>query len=278
MSQRQPTGLGPFWGALWRSLSRMLLMVCLALLGLQLYFGTRIAAMAFVAPQSTAFERSEIWRLLHQDKAFHWSQSWRDYPDISRQLKRAVLVSEDDGFANHDGFDWDALKKAWDKNNKVQARADKAGISAPITIFGSTNSTPATNPSAKTKKTSNPKVVGGSTITQQLAKNLFLSGERTLLRKSQEFIITATLEACLSKERILEIYLNSVELGEGIFGAQAGAQAYFQKNANQLSAYESARLAVMLPRPKYFEKLGQSEYLANRASVIVSRMEEANLP
>ena len=123
-----------------------------------------------------------------------------------------------------------------------------------------------------------PKIVGGSTITQQLAKNLLLSGERTLLRKGQEFVLTFALEMMLCKERILEIYLNSVEWGEGVFGAEAAARHYYRKSASQLSAYEAARLAVMLPRPKYFEKLPNSGYLASRASTIVARMRDAELP
>lgn len=119
---------------------------------------------------------------------------------------------------------------------------------------------------------------GGSTITQQLAKNLFLSGERTLLRKGQELVLTLLLEALLSKERILEIYLNSVEWGEGIFGAEAAAQHYYRKPAARLSAYEAARLAVMLPRPKYFETRPASGYLASRAGTIVARMGGVELP
>ncbi|RYF43087.1 MAG: monofunctional biosynthetic peptidoglycan transglycosylase, partial [Comamonadaceae bacterium] len=110
-----------------------------------------------------------------------------------------------------------------------------------------------------------PKIVGGSTITQQLAKNLLLSGERNLLRKGQELALTMVLEQMLSKQRILEIYLNNVEWGEGVFGAEAAAQHYYRKSAARLTAYESARLAVMLPRPRYFEKLPNSGYLASRA-------------
>jgi monofunctional biosynthetic peptidoglycan transglycosylase len=111
-----------------------------------------------------------------------------------------------------------------------------------------------------------------------LAKNLFLSGERTLLRKGQELVLTVVLEQLLSKERILEIYLNSVEWGEGVFGAEAAAQHYFRKPAAQLNAWESARLAVMLPRPRYFEKLPNSGYLANRAGIILGRMASTQLP
>ena len=121
-------------------------------------------------------------------------------------------------------------------------------------------------------------MVGGSTITQQLAKNLFLSGERNFLRKGQELVITLALETFLSKQRILEIYLNHVEWGKGVFGAQAAAQHYFSKPAAQLNSWESARLAVMLPRPKYFEKLPQSPYVAERAQVIQGRMASAVLP
>ena len=113
---------------------------------------------------------------------------------------------------------------------------------------------------------------------QQLAKNLFLSGERTLLRKGQELVITLMLEKLLSKERILEIYLNSVEWGEGVFGAEAAAQHYYRKSAAKLSAYEAARLAVMLPRPKYFETRPNSGYLSSRANTIVARMSGVELP
>jgi monofunctional biosynthetic peptidoglycan transglycosylase len=122
------------------------------------------------------------------------------------------------------------------------------------------------------------KIVGGSTITQQLAKNLFLSGERTLLRKGQELVLTLLLETLLDKQRILEIYLNSVEWGEGIFGAEAAAQHYFRKPAARLSPYEAARLAVMLPRPRYFETRPNSDYLATRANAIVARMGSVDLP
>jgi monofunctional glycosyltransferase len=230
----------------------------LALLVLQLYFVGRIALMTVVAPQSTAFERSEAWRIVTEKGRLPWSQQWMPYAQISDSLKRAVIASEDDGFSNHDGVDWDALEKAWAKNAKAEQRAEQRK-----------SATTAPKP---------PKVVGGSTITQQLAKNLFLSGERTLVRKGQEFVLTLLLEHCLSKQRILEIYLNSVEWGEGVFGAEAAAQHYFRKSAAKLTAFEAARLAVMLPRPKYFEKLPNSAYLTGRAGVITGRMGDAQLP
>jgi len=236
----------------------------LAVAALQVFFVARIASMAVLAPQSTTFERSEAWRLATEKGTLRWRQQWVDYGQISDHLKRAVIASEDDGFSNHDGVDWDALEKAWAKNAKAEQRA-----------AGRKPSPNATQGPAVLRP---PKVVGGSTITQQLAKNLFLSGERTLLRKGQEFVLTFALEACLSKRRILEIYLNHVEWGEGVFGAEAAAQHYFRKPAAKLTAFEAARLAVMLPRPKYFEKLPNSAYLSGRAGVIAGRMGDAQLP
>ena len=253
-----------------KPLLRWLGLVLVAVLALQLFFVARIAAMAVVDPESTAFERSEAWRLLVEGgpstvlrTGLRWHQQWVAYPQISDHLKRAVIASEDDGFSNHEGVDWEALEKAWQKNARADAQATKkAGAAA-----------------AKGRPlTRAPKVIGGSTITQQLAKNLFLSGERTLLRKGQELVLTVLLEGLLSKQRILEIYLNSVEWGEGVFGAEAAAQRYFRKPAARLSAYEAARLAVMLPRPKFFEKLPNSSYIAGRANVIVNRLGDAELP
>jgi monofunctional glycosyltransferase len=242
-----------------RGLLRWLALVAVATLLLQLFFVGRIALMATVNPQSTAFERSEAWRIFNDKGRLPWRQQWVDYKQISDHLKRAVIASEDDGFSNHDGVDWDALEKAWQKNAKAEAQAaNKAAIGV------------------KTVKP--PKVVGGSTITQQLAKNLLLSGERTLPRKGQELVLTYLLEMLLDKERILTLYLNHVEWGEGVFGAEAAAQHYFRKPAAKLTPLEAARLAVMLPRPKYFEKLPNSTYLAERSAVIATRLWRAELP
>jgi monofunctional biosynthetic peptidoglycan transglycosylase len=248
----------------------------LAAVALQLYFVGRIALMASWAPQSTAFQRSEAWRIAHDKNELRWRQQWVDYSNISDHLKRAVIASEDDSFSNHDGIDWDALEKAREKNAKAEKKAEssKAASSKPAT--NSAAKSTAAAPTAAGARP--PKIVGGSTITQQLAKNLFLSGERTLFRKGQEFVLTFMLEALLTKQRILEIYLNSVEWGEGVFGAEAAAQHYFRKPAAKLSTYEAARLAVMLPRPKYFEKLPNSAYLANRASTIAARIGSAHAP
>lgn len=245
-----------------KALLRWLALLAVALVALQLFFLARIATMAVVAPQSTSFQRSEAWRIANEKGSLRWRQQWVPYSQMSDNLKRAVIASEDDGFTNHEGVDWDALEKAWEKNAKAE---QKAAAQKPPVKPGK----PAPKP---------PKIVGGSTITQQLAKNLFLSGERTLVRKGQEFLLTLMLEHLLSKQRILEIYLNSVEWGEGVFGAEAAAQHYFHKPASQLGSFEAARLAVMLPRPRYYEKLPNSGYLASRADVIVGRMGSAQLP
>ncbi len=240
-----------------RVLGRWLLLAVLAAALLQLFFIGRIALMAVIDPQSTTFERSEIWRLARQGD-LRWSQQWRDYGQISDQLKRAVIASEDDSFTNHEGVDWEAMERAWERNAKAeQAAAERAAKELPARPI---------------------KIRGGSTITQQLAKNLLLSGERTLLRKGQELVLTVALERLLSKRRILELYLNHVEWGTGVFGAEAAARHYFKKSAAQLTAWEAARLAVMLPRPRYFEQRPRSGYLSQRASTIVSRMKSAELP
>ncbi|MBS0500812.1 MAG: monofunctional biosynthetic peptidoglycan transglycosylase [Burkholderiaceae bacterium] len=240
-----------------RLLGRWLLLAVTGAVLLQLFFIGRIALTVLVDPQSTTFERSEAWRLASQGE-LRWSQQWRDYGQISDQLKRAVIASEDDGFTNHEGVDWEAMERAWERNAKAeQAAAERAAKELPARPI---------------------KIRGGSTITQQLAKNLLLSGERTLLRKGQELVLTFALERLLTKRRILELYLNHVEWGTGVFGAEAAARHYFRKSAAQLSAWEAARLAVMLPRPRYFEQRPRSAYLSQRARVIVGRMRAAELP
>ena len=255
-----------------RALLRWIALLLTAGAALQLFFVARIALMAVADPASTAFERSEAWRIATQKDTLRWRQQWVPYAQISDNLKRAVIASEDGSFASHDGVDWEALEKAWQKNAKAEELAAKrAAQLAP--------KPGAASPPAKARPAARPpKVVGGSTITQQLAKNLLLSGERTLLRKGQEFVLTLALELLMSKQRILEIYLNSVEWGEGVFGAEAAAQHYYRKSAAKLTPYEAARLSVMLPRPKYFEKLPNSGYLASRASTITARMGDAVLP
>lgn len=254
----------------WRRLARPVGLVALALLALQGVFAVRIAVMTVVDPQSTAFQRSEVWRLLHQGEHARWRQQWVDYGRISPHLKRAVIASEDAGFTEHSGVEWDAIESAWERNLRAEvlaarpnARAEQRGMAGPA---------------ARDVPSRRPRLVGGSTITQQLAKNLFLSGERNVVRKAQEFVLALLLETLLTKQRILEIYLNNVEWGEGVFGAQAAARHYFGVDAQRLSPAQAARLAVMLPAPKRFEKRPGSAYVAGRAATIAARMPAVELP
>jgi len=235
-----------------RALLRWLLLALCAALALQLFFVLRIAAMAVLDPQSTTFQRSEAWGAVAAGRTPAWRQQWVPYEQISDHLKRAVVASEDDGFASHEGVDWQAIQRAWERNARAAA------------------------PRAASARA--PRIRGGSTITQQLAKNLLLSGERTLVRKGQELVLAFALERLLTKRRILEIYLNNVEWGEGVFGAEAAAQHYHRKSARQLSPAEAARLAVMLPAPKRYEKAPGSPYLAARTRALLARMGRSTVP
>ncbi|POR46601.1 monofunctional biosynthetic peptidoglycan transglycosylase [Paraburkholderia eburnea] len=212
-------------------------------LALQLFYFAQIAAWNYVDPQSTAFMRSDAAHLAADRPGLDIQHQWVPYDQISRNLKRAIIASEDADFVNNNGYETDAILQAWERNKK------RGHI-----------------------------VRGGSTITQQLARNLFLSREKSYIRKGQELIITWMLETLLDKERIFEIYLNSVEWGNGIYGAQAAAQHYYRTNATKLTAGQSARLAVMLPRPKYFDDHRNSAYLAQRTAIIGRRMGAAELP
>ncbi len=260
--------------------ARLLALVVLAALALQLFFVLRVAAMLVVDPQSTTFQRAEAWRLLATKHSIAWSQQWADYPRISDHLKRAVIASEDAGFSEHSGVEWDALEKAWERNQKAEARVEKINAQIDRRLQKAPPAKAAVSKPVASKPIAHlhAKVVGGSTITQQLAKNLFLSGERNLLRKGQEFAITFMLEATLSKQRILEIYLNNVEWGEGVFGAEAAARHYFRVDARALSTGQAAQLAVMLPAPKRFEKRPGSAYVVGRAGTIAARMGGVELP
>ena len=252
-----------------RGLLRWIVLVLLAALSLQLFFVVRIGMMAVIDPQSSSFQRSEVWRIATEQHRLRWRQQWIPYSKISDNLKRAVIASEDGSFTNHDGVDWEALDKAWQRNSRAEEQALRRGPQQPSRRGASRASPPAAR---------QPKVVGGSTITQQLAKNLLLSGERTLLRKGQEFVLTFLLERMLNKERILELYLNSVEWGEGVFGAEAAAQNYFRVGANGLGAMQAAQLAVMLPAPKRFEKRPGSAYVVGRAGTVSARMGAVEVP
>ena len=254
------------WRLFGSGAGRVAALLALSVLALQLYFFARIALMVSLNPQSTTFQRSEITRLVSQTQQVLWEQEWVDYAQISDHLKRTVIASEDAGFADHTGVEWDAVENAWGRNQRSVVSAEKR------------NQKTASKPGAAVKAAVEPKLVGGSTITQQLAKNLFLGPERSLPRKLQELVITLMLEAMLSKQRILEIYLNNVEWGEGVFGAEAAAQYYFRTRAASLSPAQAARLAVMLPAPKRFEKRPGSSYVVGRSATVLARMSAVELP
>jgi monofunctional biosynthetic peptidoglycan transglycosylase len=249
-----------------RQAGRALALLAICLIALQLFFVARIALMAVVDPRSTTFERSEMWRLFAETGRIAWSQQWVDDTRQGQHLKRAVIASEDSTFADHGGVDWEAMERAWERNQRAQERVEQR------------NERMLKRQPDKPLAPVAAKLVGGSTITQQLAKNLFLSPERTPLRKGQELVLTFALETLLSKQRILEIYLNHVEWGEGLFGAQAAARHHFRIDAAQLGVGQAARLAVMLPAPKRYEKRMGSAYLADRAANVAARMSAVELP
>src|SRR5471032_1824919 len=215
----------------------------IAWLATQAYYFAQIAIWNTVNPQSTAFMRSDAWTLPKERPGVSLQHTWVPYDQISHNLKRAIIASEDANFVNNNGYETDAILQAWEKN-KARGKI----------------------------------VAGGSTISQQLARNLFLSREKSYVRKAQELVITSMLELWMDKERIFEIYLNSVEWGNGVYGAEAAAHYYYKTSASKLSAWQSARLAVMLPRPKYFDEHRGSAYLSQRAGVITRRMGAAELP
>jgi len=214
----------------------------LLVLLLQLYFFVMVCWYARVNPGMTSFQSQQLAELRAVNPNAMLVKQWVPYASISDNLKMAVIASEDANFTDHDGVDWEALEKAYNRNN-----------------------------------TKHKVVGGGSTITQQLAKNLFLSGSRNYLRKGQEMIIAFMLETVMSKERILELYLNVVEMGRGVFGAEAAARHYFNTTAARLNPAQAARLAVMLPNPRFYDK-HQTGYLARRTSLIQRRMNSAELP
>ncbi|QWE08862.1 monofunctional biosynthetic peptidoglycan transglycosylase [Polynucleobacter ibericus] len=222
-------------------------------IAMQIFFAIQIALWIALDPGSTAFQRAERWRLC----TWHWTcaveSRWVPYDKISNNLKRAVLVSEDDIFFQHKGVRVEDMQKAWQKNQQKTQAGNKS-------------------------KTA---LRGGSTITQQLAKNLFLSSEQNYLRKGQELIITGLLELMLSKQRLLEIYLNSVEWGEGVFGIGAASQRYYATSPAGLDRDQAAALASALPAPKCFDKQqycrkGSINYVA-RQEFILENMDRVAL-
>jgi monofunctional biosynthetic peptidoglycan transglycosylase len=194
-------------------------------------------------PKSTSFMERRLDELRAKNPKAALKHQWVDYERVSPNLKRAVVAAEDAKFIDHEGFDWEGIQRAIEKNQKR-----------------------------------GKPVSGGSTISQQLAKNLFLSGERSLVRKGQEAVITLMLETVMSKRRILELYLNVAEWGEGVFGAEAAARHHFGVTAATLSPAQSARLAAMLPRPRFYDRNRGSQYLAAYSERILARMPSAQVP
>jgi len=194
-------------------------------------------------PSSSAFmeTRLEIMQNKNPDAALQ--HRWVPYAKISNNLKRALIAAEDANFVDHEGFDWEGIQKAYEKNLK------KGKV-----------------------------VAGGSTISQQLAKNLFLSTKRTPWRKLEEAAITLMLEAVMDKQRIFEIYLNVIEWGNGVFGAEAAARHYYQVSAAQLSADQAAKLAAMVPNPRYYDAHREARGLLRKTGIILGRMNDAEIP
>jgi len=256
-----------------RSVLRGALLLLVAAFALEAYFALRVVLMTVVDPSSTTFQRSEAWRLVRGPQPLVWRQQWVSYEHIASPLKRAVIAAEDAGFTEHSGVEWDALEKAWERNQRAEAATDRQVARESVRA-----ARPGAASSGATRPVRPAKVVGGSTITQQLAKNVFLDSERSLLRKGQELALAYLMEAVLGKRRILEIYLNSVEWGEGVFGAQAASERHFRIGADVLGPAQAARLAVMLPAPKRFEKRPSSPYVGARAATIAARMGGVELP
>ena len=197
----------------------------------------------WVNPESTRFMAIRLAELRVADPQARLQQGWVAYGQISVQLKRAIVAAEDGKFLDHEGFDWQGIQHAIEKNQK------KGRV-----------------------------VAGGSTISQQLAKNLFLSPAKTPLRKAEEAIITLMLETVWSKQRILEVYLNVIEWGSSVFGAEAAARHYYGIPASQLSAEQAARLAAMVPRPRFYDRNRNAPALIAKSEVILARMRSAAVP
>ena len=194
-------------------------------------------------PDSTAFMESRLIEMRKTDPDAKIIHVWVPYGRISNNLKRALIAAEDAKFLDHEGFDWEGIQKAYEKDLK------KGKI-----------------------------VAGGSTISQQLAKNLFLSGRRTPWRKLQEGLITVMIEHMMNKRRIFELYLNSIEWGNGVFGAEAAALHYYGIDAAHLSAYQAARMAAMVPNPRYYDRHRNSAWLSKKTGILLSRMNSAQIP
>jgi monofunctional biosynthetic peptidoglycan transglycosylase len=227
----------------WKAFSYTLSGLVLAFVVAQLWFYGHILYWRRYPPASTAFMERRLDALQARDPHAHLRHQWVPYERISVNLKRAVIAAEDARFLDHEGFDWEMIQKAIARNEE-----------------------------------SGRVVAGASTISQQLAKNLFLSAERSWLRKGEEALITWMLEDALTKRRILELYLNYAEWGEGVFGAEAAARYHFGVPASALSPEQAAWLAVVLPSPQRYARGRLTPYLAGRIATILARMGDVQIP
>jgi monofunctional biosynthetic peptidoglycan transglycosylase len=223
----------------WKAFSYTLAALVVAFVLAQLWFFSHILYWTRYNPTSTAFMESRLEALRSADASAKLRREWVPYERISIHLKRAVVAAEDAKFLDHEGFDWEAIQKAMVKNEQ------KGRV-----------------------------VAGASTISQQLAKNLFLSGERSWLRKGQEAAITWMLEHTMSKRRILELYLNVAEWGDGVFGAEAAARYHFGVPASALGPAQAAYLAAILPAPRRYARGRSTPYIDARAAAILARVEK----
>jgi monofunctional biosynthetic peptidoglycan transglycosylase len=229
--------------ALWKGICYSLGALAIAFVLAQLWFFGNVVYLSHYDPGSTAFMEKRLEVLRAKKPGAQLRHTWAPYDRISAQLKRAVVAAEDAKFLDHEGFDWEAIQKAMTKNEQ------RGKV-----------------------------VAGASTISQQVAKNLFLSGERSWLRKGQEAIITWMMERTLSKRRILELYLNVAEWGEGVFGAEAAARYHFGVPASALGPEQAAYLAAVLPSPRRYERAKVTPYIAGRVDTILARMEKVQIP
>jgi monofunctional biosynthetic peptidoglycan transglycosylase len=236
------TGALRFLVIAWKAFSYTLGGLVVAFLLAQLWFFSHILYWARHEPVSTAFIDSRLEAMRSADPKAKLRREWMPYARISVHLKRAVVAAEDAKFLDHEGFDWEAIREAMAKNQQ------KGRV-----------------------------VAGASTISQQLAKNLFLSGERSWLRKGQEAAITWMLEHTLSKRRILELYLNLAEWGDGVFGAEAAARYHFGVPASALGPTQAAWLAAILPSPRRYVHGRTTAYIEGRAATILARMEKEDV-
>ena len=230
-------------GRLWVGFWWLLLLLVLALLAYEGSVYARVWWWNSHNPTLSSMMEQRRDSMREKDPKANVVQTWVPYTRISPNLKLAVIAAEDTSFVDHEGFDWKGMEEAYEKNKK------KGKI-----------------------------IAGGSTITQQLAKNLFLSGERSYVRKGQEAVITWMLENRMEKDRILEIYLNVVEWGNGIFGAEAAARHYYGVAASQLSREQAAKLAAMLPNPRFYDRNRAAPYLLKRTYIIQARMNQVEAP